>query len=162
MTDDVIRNTLNHYLSVGAVKKARIYLSAYPLSDSKLQKYYENVLEPPKATVCDKASGSDFGANIRWIKSESEPFRGNWVALKNGKLIDHDKDRYLLHNRLKDQNLLEGCLFTIIAGEIEMFVLNKNQLDYIFSLVERLKGIKDDLTYHPEENVFVHSCQVVK
>jgi predicted HD phosphohydrolase len=43
-----------------------------------------------------------------------------------------------------------------------MYVLTQDELEYVFSLIERLEGLADNPKYHPEKDVFNHTCQVVK
>lgn len=102
--------------------------------------------------------------NNEWLKNNSKFFKNEWVALKNGYYIDHDKSRLILYNRLKTKNLLQGILFVLLTDFEERNVklyLHQTGLDYIFPLVERLEKIKDPIKYHSEKNVFVHTCQVV-
>jgi len=56
------------------------------------------------------ASGrDDFRENMKWINSHREHFKGQWVALSDGGLVDSDKSLKTLQDRLTDR--ADGTLF---------------------------------------------------
>lgn len=59
------------------------------------------------------ASGrGDFVANMNWINARRDKFKGQWVALRDGGLVDNDKSLVTLQNRLADK--AENALFVWI------------------------------------------------
>lgn len=76
-------------LSVGAYQVAR-HLSTqgaeYYSQHSKLQKY-ARILSPPKVIRNDLPPDPTLKTNRDWLKTHSESYRGQWVALRDGQLI---------------------------------------------------------------------------
>lgn len=71
-----------------------------------------------KSLACDTASESrtppsrrSFRPDFEWIREHSISHRGEWVALKDGKLLDSDKSRRALWSRLKQTGWLKGVAF---------------------------------------------------
>ncbi len=76
-------------LSAGAYLAAR-RLSAkgaerYP-NHAELQKY-ARILAPPKVTRSNRPPDPTLRANRDWLMTHSDSFQGQWVALRNGKLL---------------------------------------------------------------------------
>lgn len=70
------------------------------------------LLEPPVTTARPKSGLSDFKRNADWLRRNRTSFRGAWVAVYNGQLVDHDKSRLALHHRLEGSGrLVQGTLF---------------------------------------------------
>ncbi len=56
--------------------------------------------------------GSSLLRNMRWYKTYGHLSLGEWVALKDGQLIDHDPNRIALHARINDR--LHGGLLVML------------------------------------------------
>ncbi len=48
---------------------------------------------------------------IAWMRSKQADFSGEWIAIRNDVMVDHDKSRIALHERLTAAGLLTGTLF---------------------------------------------------
>ncbi len=57
----------------------------YP-EDSEIQEY-ARVLSPPKASFRDAPPDPSIGADDEWLKAHRTEYRGQWVALRGGKLL---------------------------------------------------------------------------
>jgi hypothetical protein len=102
---------LRELLTAGRVDAARARLSAMPTHSEA--KRWERVLAPPTTKPIAKTGHSDFNQNASWLKQHRDSFVGEWVALANGELVDHDKSRLALHRRLEAAGkLARGTLFT--------------------------------------------------
>jgi hypothetical protein len=94
----------------GDVTEARKLISQIPLDSSKALDGWRKALAEPKATIKGPASGSSLKLNIEWVKNNSDQYKGQWVALKDGKLLGHHLDRHKLLAELKCLNQLKGAL----------------------------------------------------
>lgn len=56
-------------------------------------------------------SEEDARANFAWLREYGSAYPGQWVALRGGRLVDSDKSRFALHERLGEESLLDGTLF---------------------------------------------------
>jgi Family of unknown function (DUF5678) len=52
-----------------------------------------------------------------WFKNEAERHAGEWVALRDGKLVGSDRDRVKLHRELEARGELTGTLFVPICSD---------------------------------------------
>jgi hypothetical protein len=74
--------------------------------------------KPKKSMACRTtadfrapAPRRSFKPDFDWIQKYSAGHKGEWVALKDGKLLDSDRSRHALWLRLKDTGLLKGAVF---------------------------------------------------
>lgn len=67
-------------------------------------------LELTQESPLSSSTRSEFLRNMDWIRDEGKAFVGEWVALRSGQLIDHDKSRLALHRRLETAGLLDRTL----------------------------------------------------
>jgi hypothetical protein len=103
---------LRGLVTAGRVDAARATLSTMP-STHPAARRWEPILTPPTTTPATRAEPSDFNRNASWLKQHRSSFFGEWVALSNGELVDHDKSRLALHRRLEAAGKLrKGTLFT--------------------------------------------------
>jgi hypothetical protein len=49
---------------------------------------FARILAPPKVSIGLRVSELDVRANNNWIHTHREEYKGLWVALKNGKLME--------------------------------------------------------------------------
>ena len=62
------------------------------------------------------ASGrGDFRENMDWLNSHRDQFKGQWVALPDGGLVDNDKSLKTLQDRLADR--ANGTLFVWVQED---------------------------------------------
>jgi hypothetical protein len=60
----------------------------YP-NDEQIQKY-ARVLAPPRVTRRKVSSDPTIRANRDWLMAHGDEYRGKWVGLRNGELLDSD------------------------------------------------------------------------
>jgi len=95
----------------GLIGEARNYLNHFKSCDSPVINDWRKVLVEPEAKTEALATGKNVSDHIEWIKTNSEIYKGKWVALKNGKLLSSHENRVDLHNSLKQNGKLSGALF---------------------------------------------------
>lgn len=57
------------------------------------------------------ATGQSTADNYHWLDRNKAAYAGQWVALRDGVLLDADPDRLTLHRRLKSQGNLAAVFF---------------------------------------------------
>jgi hypothetical protein len=70
-----------------------------------------HLLPERKAVSLPGTGRGDFVANMKWLDAHREEHRGEWVAMRDGALVDSDRSRAALTERLDGASLLEGTLF---------------------------------------------------
>lgn len=55
----------------------------------------------PVRELARAASLRDYTADRQWLKDHCDEYAGQWVALKNGKLISHSKDHMAVYREAK-------------------------------------------------------------
>lgn len=77
-------------LEAGALLAARRIafegLSMY--RDNQAIQEYARVLAPPNVTRIDVPPDTDQGVNLAWLKDHAHDYRGRWVAIRGGRLLD--------------------------------------------------------------------------
>lgn len=73
------------------------------------------MLAEPVARVAGPGSGGDMRKDILWIENNSDSYRGRWVALRNGVLLDSHESRAELHRIVKQSGMLAKSLFVQIG-----------------------------------------------
>jgi hypothetical protein len=70
-----------------------------------------HLLPGRKAVTRPGAARGDFVANMKWLEEHRGEHRGEWVAMRDGVLVDSDRSRTALTERLERTDLLDGALF---------------------------------------------------
>ncbi len=108
---EVFARAVQLALSAGAFRAARslsaIATTRYP-DHAELRKY-ARVLAPPKVTRSTRPADPTLKANRDWLMVHGDQYRGRWVALRNGELVDSASSLQLLSDQLRDTN---GLLIT--------------------------------------------------
>lgn len=74
---------------------------------------WTEVLALPSTSSRPHSGRADFSQNAEWLRRNRASFTGMWVALYEGRLVDHDASRLALHRRLQAAGkLTKGTLFT--------------------------------------------------
>lgn len=114
--ENILIPKLKRAWKVGDVSAARKIIQQIPESDKTFEVRQMGVaLAHPKVFKADKATGNPIRGNSLWIKKNKQRYRGTWVALSSGQLVDKSKDRGELRARLVENNLLADA--TIIFVE---------------------------------------------
>jgi len=79
----------------------------YP-GHEELEKY-SGILAPPKVIACEFSRDSDVETNNEWLKKYGNRYRGQWVALENGKLLAAAPT---LRKLISEVGRKDGVLFT--------------------------------------------------
>jgi len=81
-------------------------------------KEWQIVLEEPKVSVKNYASGVDLNKNYQWLNKNAKRFKGLWVALSRGILIDsHDNIMTLRQTLEKSGKLTNDVVFMAIENQ---------------------------------------------
>ena len=100
----------------GRITEARNVLSdIQPGSSIKLDNW-KRILAKPKAKISNSATGGKIKGDVAWLHKNSSHYKGRWIALKNGVLLDSDKSRVELHRSLKQAGKLSGAMFFRIGS----------------------------------------------
>ena len=95
----------------GDLVRAKKMLVENDINNSVSQSKWRRVLAEPVVTPGSPASGKNIKNDIAWIKTHSDQYKGQWVAIKDGKLLGNNKRRLALQQELKELNELRGALF---------------------------------------------------
>jgi len=95
----------------GNVLQARKEISRVPSGTSSLLDQWRLVLAEPRGKRQGRASDSRVKANLDWIQRNSERYKGQWVALREGQLLGSNPSRLTLRSHLKESNELKGAMF---------------------------------------------------
>jgi hypothetical protein len=66
---------------------------------------WAKLLEPPSAAPQPRSDRGDFDANSAWLREHTNEYRGKWVALSGGNLLDQDSSLIKLRDRLRAKGL---------------------------------------------------------
>jgi hypothetical protein len=94
---------IKHLVDNNAISEARqllIEISQTGLLSQTL-KQWQIALETPKVSVTDHATGVNFNENFQWLQKNAKNFKGKWVALQNGQLIDSHENLMILRRTLQ-------------------------------------------------------------
>ena len=78
---------------------------------------WPELLALPKAVARPRTGREDFLENMQWARDHRAAHRGEWVALRNGALVDSDKSYRALHDRLVGAALAREVLLVKIDEE---------------------------------------------
>ena len=95
----------------GDIAEARKMISEVRPHLSKALDGWSKALAEPKGKLIGKSSGSSLKPNIVWLKNNSNQYKGQWVALRDGALLWNHANRSKLRAELKRLNQLKGALF---------------------------------------------------
>lgn len=101
---------IKQYVESGQLSKARELIANDMSLESTLLAYWKDLLTMPKIKVEDRGSGKNSSKHIDWIKANGKNYKGQWVALKDGKFIKSHQDRSELTSILKQLDKLSGSL----------------------------------------------------
>lgn len=91
---------------------ARNYISDFIfLGASEKSLHWRNILSHTNLKVEKTSSAGKLQSNEQWINDNLKKFRGNWVALKDGKLLGYSNNKKDLFNEIKDKSALSDMLF---------------------------------------------------
>lgn len=111
---DQIIDEIKQLLGKGDILQARSLIKGERTSSSIWPKSLHRwalLLAEPEVSKQPREARQNSDYNFRWLKANKHKYLGQWIAIKNGMLIDSDSDRVVLHRRLKAQNQLAGLLF---------------------------------------------------
>lgn len=95
------------------VPEARALLAATPGGE---RSPWAQMLALPKVTMLPATPGrDDFHVNMEWARAHRAEFVGQWLALRDGGLLDHDADFGGLTRRLRVAGH-EGVLLVLVPG----------------------------------------------
>jgi len=77
---------------------------------------WQHVLAEPRAVATEKTSGGGLRENAAWIRGHGDQFRGQWVALRGGNLLESDRRLSALHRRIERSGDIESVIFVRIPG----------------------------------------------
>jgi len=95
----------------GQIADAREVLSTIQPGTSTALDNWKRALENPKAKLDKSAGGESIKKDALWLKDNSEKYKGNWIALKNGILLGAHESRIELRRSLKQAGKLAGTMF---------------------------------------------------
>jgi hypothetical protein len=95
----------------GDIREARKMISEIHPHLSKVLDGWGRALTEPKGTLKGTSSGFSLKPNIVWLKNNSNQYKGQWVALRDGALLGNHANRTRLRAELRRLNKLKGALF---------------------------------------------------
>jgi hypothetical protein len=99
-------------IEAGRVTEARQLVSLLlKASPSPRLEQWARVLAPPEVSVAPAATGSSMARDNAWLRANARDYAGQWVALRDGVLVDADRSRMALHRRLEQAGALDGVAF---------------------------------------------------
>jgi len=78
--------------------------------------YWQRIFAKPKKLPSTPASSVGNYANVAWIRRQSRPYYGQWVALREGVLLGANDDPNALRQQLKEVGTYPGAVFIKIGG----------------------------------------------
>jgi hypothetical protein len=101
----------------GQIADAREVLSTIPPGTSTALDNWQRVLSNPKAKLEKSAGGENIKKDALWLQNNSDKYKGNWIALKNGILLGANESRIELRRSLKQAGKLAGTMFFRIDNQ---------------------------------------------
>jgi hypothetical protein len=95
----------------GQIADAREVLSTIQPGTSTALDNWQRALANPKAKLDKSAGGESIKKDALWLQDNSEKYKGNWIALKNGILLGAHESRIELRRSLKQAGKLAGTMF---------------------------------------------------
>jgi hypothetical protein len=108
-----LRDEIRRLVELGRVEEARRIVREELARGEQARELgrWPELLAMPKVVARPKTGRGDSLENMRWIEAHRDEHRGEWVALRDGALVDSDPSRIALANRLLAKNALDGVLF---------------------------------------------------
>jgi len=98
-----VRVELRRLIEAGQVDEARRRIDTESVGDRANDlRGLSELLAPPVAERRSRSGRGDFDQNAAWLQENKVAYRGNWVALREGKLVDHDPSYLILRKRLRE------------------------------------------------------------
>jgi hypothetical protein len=97
-------------VEAGQVDEAREYLASQ--AECPELEAWREVLAPPRVTTLEHATGKSMKRDADWLAAHAKEYEGQWVALRDGQLVDADPDPVVLHKRLPrdpDLTMIQVC-----------------------------------------------------
>jgi hypothetical protein len=66
---------------------------------------WAKLLNPPSSAPQPRSGRDDFDDNAAWLRRHTDHYRGKWVALSGGSLLDQDSSLIKLRDRLREKGL---------------------------------------------------------
>lgn len=101
----------------GQIEEAREVLSTIQPGTSTVLDNWQRVLSNPKAKLEKSAEGENIKKDVFWLQNNSDKYKGNWIALRNGILLGAHKSRIELRRSLKRADKLAGTMFFRIDNQ---------------------------------------------
>ncbi|MFC2146367.1 hypothetical protein ACFLRT_03295 [Acidobacteriota bacterium] len=95
----------------GQIADARGVLSTIQPGTSTALDNWQRALANPKAKLDKSAGGESIKKDALWLQDNSDKYKGNWIALKNGILLGVHESRIELQRSLKQAGKLAGTMF---------------------------------------------------
>ncbi|UCH96032.1 MAG: hypothetical protein JSV88_04060 [Candidatus Aminicenantes bacterium] len=96
----------------GQIEDAREVLSTIQPGISTELDNWQRALANPKAKLEKSAEGGEsIKEDALWLQDNSDKYKGNWIALKNGILLGAHESRIELRRSLKHTGKLAGAMF---------------------------------------------------
>jgi hypothetical protein len=95
----------------GNIEDAREVLSTFQPGTSTALDNWQRALASPKAKLEKSAGGENIKKDALWLQNNSDKYKGNWIALKNGILLGTHESRIELRRSLKQVGKLAGAMF---------------------------------------------------
>jgi len=97
---------------------ARELIGQVDAGKSRVLDQWRSVIAMPVARVTGQSTDRDLRSDSEWLEKNSWQYVDEWVALKDGQLLDHDLNRAELRARLREQGKLAGA-FVVKVSEGE-------------------------------------------
>jgi hypothetical protein len=78
--------------------------------------YWQRLFAKPKKLPSTPASSVGNHANVAWIRRQSRPYYGQWVALREGVLLGANDNPDTLQQQLQETGTYSGAVFIKIGG----------------------------------------------
>lgn len=95
----------------GQIEDARNVLSTVQPGISRELDNWQRALSIPTAKVDKSSEGENVKEDARWLRNNSEKYKGKWIALKKGVLLGAHISRVELRSSLKQTGKLSGSMF---------------------------------------------------
>lgn len=111
-----VREELRRLVEEGRVDEARSLVNRESHGDGWAElKALSNLLALPSASSQEISGRGDFDRNAGWLREHGKAHRGEWVALRDGSLVDHDRNFLSLRQRL----IATGVERTVFCTKVE-------------------------------------------
>jgi hypothetical protein len=77
---------------------------------------WQRLLAPPMVRATPTSGPSDFVENMAWVRSNRAEYAGQWVALREGKLVEAAADLRSLRSALEEAGHREAILVTRVPA----------------------------------------------